>query len=111
MHPAVFLPKLSEPAYPKDQSEARLCALYWVQRILSGRSAAGRNYTVESAKRECSMGTTGGREGGWDIRRGKITVPALGPQHWTFSFAQVAGELEGMARATVAPVLVQGMLF
>ena len=111
MHPAVFLPKTSAPAHPKDGSEAHECALYWVRRILSGESAAGRNYTVESAKQEVHMGTTGGPEGGWEIRRGKIEVPCLGRDRWTFSFAKIAAELEAKARATVPPVMVQGLLF
>ena len=82
------------PPFPTNAQQARKSAKYQVGEILAGRSCVAPGYTVEDAKAEYCMGSSGrNHSGGWELRRGKIQVPWCGQQRWTFSFAAMAAEL------------------
>jgi hypothetical protein len=83
--------------HPVTQPEARVWALLYVRR------AAGRDYTSADADREAFMGMSGPGEAGYNISRGRITVPATGERKWTFRFADLEREIN-----TPAPALAGG---
>lgn len=73
---------------PTNTDEAREIATGYVRDLLA------RGYSPAEAAKEIHMGYGGPAEAGWTIAHGKITVPGLGQPKWTFSFAQLATEIE-----------------
>lgn len=73
---------------PTNADEAREIAKGYVRDLLA------RGYSAEQANAEACSGFSGPGQAGYEIRHGKITVPALGQPKWTFSFAQLATEIE-----------------
>lgn len=84
LEPAWHIPAIENP---------REVALGYVAKLLE------RGYTERNALEEVRLGSTGVDGLGYEIQRGVIFVPLIGPSRYRFKFAELAAEARASANS------------